>query len=133
RHVGYNMSFGGDGGQNSITEEVRRKISETKKGVPYGPLKESTKELIRQAKLGKPCPPEVRARIAATRRGQKWSAEAKARLKIIRNETKRFKLSPSQIREILSLLSMYSDRRLALQFGVDQKTIWRIRHGLFDF
>ena len=129
---GFNMSEGGDGGQNSRSAEVRRRISETKRGRKHGPHSEATKQKIRESKLGKPRSAETVAKMRACRRDYatlpvEWRKKISEGLR--KNRT--FKLTESQVQELRDSLESTSDAILAQRYGVSRKMVWRIRNGLY--
>ena len=82
----------------TLSEETKRKISESLKGKKYNrvytPLSEETKRKISEAHKGKPGHPmseETKEKIRALnhlRKGSKWSEETKARFRELRNKKK---------------------------------------------
>lgn len=127
--AGYNMSTGGDGGQNSRTPEVRRKISRSKTGVKRGPLSAATKEKIAATKRGKRRSPETIAKMSASRKGIKFSAEGRRKLSESQRRRATYVLSKQQVRDVADLSENHSDAVLAERYGVSRKMIWRIRNG----
>lgn len=98
---GYNMTLGGEGTHGRIvTEEMRRKMSESKIGrkrseweiqrIREGrrqhtqpnhttPHSEETKQRLREVNLGKQLSDETKAKMSASRKGKPISPEAKAK------------------------------------------------------
>jgi group I intron endonuclease len=129
RAVGYNMSAGGDGGNNAMSEEVRRKISATKTGVKMGPPSAETRRKISVAKKGVMRTPEQRERIRTSRKYGPLSAEHRENIRAGLREVVTFKLSPIQRQLLIGRLSKETDAQLAMAFGVSRKMLWRIRNN----
>lgn len=129
---GFNMSPGGDGGQNSRTPEVRRRIAESKRGVP-SPCSPEKALAISKAKLAQKLTHSEATRklISERRRGIRPTDEVREKLSRIRREQAVYKLAPEQVEDVLKLLCEQSDSALAMRFGVSRKMIWRIRHGKY--
>lgn len=127
RLKGYNMSLGGDGGQNSISPEVRLKISRTKKGVSHGPCKEETKQKISAANKGRCRTEEQRLRIKQSREYGPLTDEHRKAISAGLKKTAKYKLSEAQRAAVVAKLETHSDAQLAAQYEVSRKMIWRIR------
>jgi group I intron endonuclease len=129
RTIGYNMSEGGDGGNNAMSEEVREKISATRTGVKLRPLSVATKQRISVANTGKRRTPEQRERIRTSRSYGPLSAEHRASIREGLRNVAVFKLCPLERRLVMARLDKDTDAQLALAFGVSRKMIWRIRNN----
>jgi group I intron endonuclease len=125
--VGYNMSIGGDGGRNTLSAEVRAKISKTKTGVKHDPCSAETKRKISLANSGRVRTPEQRERIRNSRPYPPLSADHRARISAGLRDTRVFKLPDDARHEIRRKLPYATDSALAVQFGVSRKMIWRMR------
>lgn len=85
---GYNNSIGGEGGTTGYhySEEIKHKISESKKGKKRQPFSEETKRKISEAKKGKkrqPFTEETKRKISTTMTGKKrhpFSKETKHKI-----------------------------------------------------
>jgi group I intron endonuclease len=128
RKVGYNMSAGGDGGQNVLSPEVRAKISRTKTGVRTGPLSEERKRKISRANTGKRRTAEQKARIRASRTYGPLSPEHRLRISQGLRRSARFKLSSDERATLVARLPHETDAELAKAFEVSRKMVWRLRH-----
>lgn len=130
---GFNMSEGGDGGQNVKSEEVRRRISITKTGVPLGPCSPEKAKAISEAKLasGHRHSEETIRRIKEGRSHvisltPEWRENI--RVGLVKSAT--YKLTPEQVKLVEASLSL-SDSTLAEKFSVSRKMIWRIRNSRY--
>ncbi|UUZ75431.1 GIY-YIG nuclease family protein [Polaromonas sp. P1(28)-13] len=130
---GFNMSEGGDGGQNSVTEESRRRISDTKRGVSTGPCSIEKAEKISQTKLaqGLKHSPETRRRISENRKVTALTEEWRNNIAKGLRKSAKFTLTPEQVVEITTALATSSDSVIMAKFNVSRKMIWRIRKGLY--
>lgn len=130
KHCGFNMSEGGDGGQNCVSEEVRQRISAANRGVPRGPCSPEKAKNISKAKLasGYRHSEETIKRIKDNRNITKLTQEWKDNISAGLLRSAVYKLTVEQVAEIQSLLHL-SDATLASKFSVSRKTIWRIRNG----
>ena len=131
--IGYNMSAGGDGGRNSLSFEVREKISNTKSGVSTGPFTKERCDNISKAKLasGYKHSEETLQKIRRGRQAYTLTSEHKRNISIGINKAKVFYLSEAQHDEIKSKTLRKSDAELAKEYKVSRKTIWRVRRGLY--
>lgn len=135
KSFGFNSSTGGDNANNSRSEEVRRKISRTKKGISSGPCSEKKKRAISDAKMAS---------------GYRHSAETINKIKISRAKyprlteshriaisnglriARKWKLTSSQASDIKRLVEMRSDKSLSEEFGVSRRTVSHIRRGTYE-
>lgn len=134
RRYGYNCGFGGNNGNNSKDPEVRRKISATKTGVSAGPCSPERAENIRKAKLAKGYrhTQATRKRISQNRKVTQLTPEWRQNIRAGLLKTVVYKLSDSQVTEILQLFaSGRSKLSLAKEFGVHHKTIGRVCNGTY--
>jgi len=134
RKYGYNCGFGGDNGNNSKDPEVRRKISVTKTGVSTGPCSSEKAENISKAKLAKGYrhTQATRKRISRNRKVTQLTPEWRQHISAGLLKTAVYKLSDSQVIEILQLFaSGRSKLSLAKEFGVHHKTIGRVCNGTY--
>jgi group I intron endonuclease len=60
-------------------EHVRRKIAATLTGRKVGPMRQATREKLRVTLMGHVVTAETRAKLAAAKRGTRWSPEQRAR------------------------------------------------------
>ena len=78
---GYNLTDGGEGTSGHIvTEETRKKISESHKGKNGRICSKETKAKISMANKGRIVSPEVRAILSAKHKGKKLSDSTKAKM-----------------------------------------------------
>lgn len=131
KKFGFNMSDGGDGGQNVVSVEVRAKISASKKGISQGPHSKETIEKIRQSKLGIPRSEECIKKMKESRAKsvQTLTPEWRRNLSNVRRANAKYKLTAAQVMEIS--VSGETDSVLSRKFGVSRKLIWRIRKGIY--
>lgn len=131
--IGYNMSCGGDNGNNSKSPEVRKKISDALRGKPRLPFTEERKHKISLANTGKRRTPEQRERIKNSRTYGPLSEETKAKIKAKANELKKFKYSLETRRQIFEACQTEkSDLKIAKLYSTSRKTVWTIRNkGVF--
>lgn len=126
--IGYNMSCGGDNGNNTKSPEVRKKISDALKGKTRLPLTEERKYKISLANTGKRRTPEQCEKIKNSRTYGPLSEETKAKIKANANEFKRFKHSLETRQQIFEACQTEkSDLKIARLSGTSRKTVWRIR------
>lgn len=130
---GFNMSEGGDGGQNSMSLEVRQKISASKAGIPAGPCSPEKAENIRAAKLASGYRHSDQT-IQNIKEGRKHvvslTSEWRENISAGLIKSAKYKLTLQQELEIKNRLQE-TDQELAKQFSVSRKTIWRIRRNLY--
>ena len=128
RLIGYNMSIGGDGGNNSMSPEVRAKISKSKSGVKSQPMAKETKEKISKANKGKKRTPEQIEKITQSRVYGPLSEVHRLKIKTAMNKNKKFKLSEKDRESINELILIEkSDEKISKIFNVSRKMIWRMR------
>ena len=92
RNKGYNMTLGGDGTLgHEVTEETRRKISQSQKGrVPWNKgkkgitLSEETRQKISKSLKGRILSEETRQKISKSHKGLKHTESTKNKLSIIK-------------------------------------------------
>lgn len=132
KEYGFNMSEGGDGGQNTMSSEVRKKISEAKKGKPTGIVyTEEVREKIAASKRGKPRSLETIQKIKENRKVESLTDEWKFSISTGLKKSVKFSLSKQQADIVVTKLANNSDSTLSLEFGVSRSTIWKIRKGMF--
>lgn len=90
---GYNMSAGGDNGNNTRDPEVRKRISQAKTGVKLGPMSEERKQAISRMNLGRKRTPEQIERIRNSREYPPLSEQHKLNIRAGLNRTKVFLLT----------------------------------------
>lgn len=78
KNFGYNCTFGGHGG--SCTQEVRDRISDTKRGKKRGPFTLEHRENISRSLTGRKRPLEDRLIMSRNRKGKKFSSEVRANM-----------------------------------------------------
>lgn len=131
RSVGYNMSEGGDGGRNSLSEEVRQKISFSKRGKRFGPLSEERKIKISLANKGKRRTAEQRLRIRDSRPYPPLSTDHKDHISVGLRRTRSFSLPEYARADVLQRIQQgETDASIAGLYGVSRKMIWRFRHDI---
>lgn len=74
-NVGYNRTFGGEGG--GLLEETKRKISETKKGKPRS---EETRRKLSEVMKGKKLSEETKRKIGEAQKGKTLTVEHRRHL-----------------------------------------------------
>ena len=132
---GFNMSDGGDGGQNVKSEEVRRRISESKKGVSTGPCSLEKAKKISDVKLAQ-CrkhSAETRKLISERRKVEMLSEDWKSNISKSLLKTAKYKLAKEDVLEIQNLPKTESDAEIAKRYNVSRKMIWRVRNNLHRF
>lgn len=131
KEFGFNMSEGGDGGQNSMSEEVRARIAASKRGVPTGPCSPEKAKRISEAKLaqGLRHSDETRRLIGENRKVERLSEVWKLNISAGLLKTAQYKLSTEEVLKVESLLPSMTDAELAKAFNVSRKMIWRIRNN----
>jgi group I intron endonuclease len=129
---GFNMSEGGDGGQNTLSPEVRKKISDAKKGKPTGVVyTPEVREKIAASKRGKPRSEETIKKMKENRKVAALSDSWKTSISVGLKMSTKFSLSKQQANEIVAKLPSHSDSSLSVEYKVSRATIWKIRKGLF--
>ncbi len=129
---GFNMSEGGDGGQNTQSPEVRKKISDAKRGKPTGILyTPEVREKIAASKRGKPRNAETIKKIKENRKVTELSAAWKSAISSGLKKSAKFSLSSQDADEIVTKLPYKSDSQLSIEYKVSRATIWKIRKGMF--
>jgi group I intron endonuclease len=93
---GYNATLGG-GGFGKLSEETRRKISESNKGRKRS---EESRRKMSEAAKGKVVSEETRRKISEVRKGKKRSEETKRKISEYQKGKKRKKLSEETKRKI---------------------------------
>lgn len=131
KEYGFNMSSGGDGGQNTMSDEVRMKISLANKGKKRKPLTEETKLKISQANKGRVRTREERDKISKARNVISLTADWKKNISIGLKKSAKFSLSKMEADSIVDMLNDKSDKALSVEFNVSRATIWKIRKGLY--
>lgn len=131
---GFNMSDGGDGGRNSLSMEVRAKISQTKTGVKAGPCSPERREAISKAKLAqkRKHSEETLQKIKQKRRAYQLTDHHKRRISEGVRKTRKFTLSADQARNIKDLTATYSDLAISKMLKINRRLISRIRHGVYE-
>ena len=83
RPNGFNLTYGGDYGGGSRSEDTKRKISEGKKGRKRGPFSEEHRRKISESKKGKkrgPHSEEQRRKLSEINTGRKHTEETRRKL-----------------------------------------------------
>lgn len=134
KEFGYNMSEGGDGGRNSLSDEVRAKISKTKSGVSTGPCSPERRKAISIAKKAKGYKhsPETLDKIKEKRNAYVLTDKHKLSISLGMSKNKKFKLTKEQVEEIQSLIKQDINLlEIKQKFDISRDTIRRIKKGIY--